>query len=350
MIRKSKLSIMMLIVVLLVTLVFCSSQTVFAKEAKYVIRVAYMDPADPMRQPSAAFWAVFKNELEAYTGGEVEVRIFPNGQLGDALENYRAIKAGEIEMSNGGPGSLGSAMYPPISIIELPYMFPDNQVAINILKLDNPFAKELYEGLKKETGVRVIAAFTQGFRNITNNVRPIKSPDDLKGLKMRTPQADVYMKTMAASGAQVVPIAYNELYTSLQTGVVDGQENPLGNIVAMSFQEVQKYLTLNKHILNGVVQICNNDWFESLPDDIQHKIFKAAEVASYSASGLALIFDAVNLDVIRDAGVEVYAPSPEELAEFKRVMQPGALDWYKNKVEDGAEWILKLEKEIKKAE
>lgn len=350
MIRKSKLSILILIVVLLVTVVFCSSQTVLAQDAKYIIRVAFMDPPDPMGQVMAAFWTVFKNKLEAFTGGEVEVQLFPSGQLGNDVQMYKEVKAGNIEISGAGAGSLGSAMYPPISIFELPYLFPDNMIAINVLTLDNPFVKELVEGFKKETGLGILAVVPQSFRNLTNNVRPITKPGDLKGLKIRTQQIPAHMKMVEATGAQSVPIAYTELYTSLQTGVVDGQENPISNIVAMHFHEVQKHLTLSQHAINCPVPIYNAKWFESLPDDIQQKIMKAAEAARISSSGLSHIHDVVNLEKIKDAGVEIYVPSPEELVEFKKIMQPAALEYFKGQIKGGAELLSKLEEEIDKAE
>jgi len=350
MICKSKLNILILITVLLVTLVFCSSQTVFAEGAKYTIRAAFMDPPTPLGQPTSAFWIVFKDKVEALTGGEVEVELFPSGQLGNANENYRAVRSGEIEMCNAGAGSLGSAVYPLLSIFSLPFLFPDNKIAIDVLKLDNPTVKELVEGLKKEAGLRIIAINPQSFRNLTNNVRPIKTLDDFKGLKIRTMQVPVHIKMIEAAGAQAVPIAYTELYTSLQTGVVDGQENPLSNIVAMHFQEVQKYLTLSKHAINCAMAIINENWFANLPDDIQGKILKAAEAASISSSGLTHILDVVYLGKIKEAGVEVYVPSPEELAVFKKVMQPDAIELYKSEIEGGAELLSKLEKEIEKAE
>jgi C4-dicarboxylate-binding protein DctP len=350
MISKSKLSILILIAVLLVTLVLCSSQAVFAKDVKYIIRAAHMDPPDPMGQVNAAFFAVFKDKIEELTGGEVEVDLFPSGQLGNDAQMYKEVKAGNIEMSGAGAGSLGSALYPPISIFELPFLFPDNKIAIDVLTLDNPFVKELVEGFKKETGLGILAVIPQSFRNLTNNVRPIKTPDDLKGLKIRTQQIPAHMKMVEATGAHSVPIAYTELYTSLQTGVVDGQENPLSNIVAMHFYEVQKYLTLSKHALNCSVPIYNVKWFESLPEDIQIKIMKAAEAARVSSSGLSHVSDVVNLEKVKEAGLEVCVPGPEELTEFKKIMQPDALELFKDQVKGGAELLSKLEKEIEKAE
>ena len=350
MIYKSKLSILIFIAVLLITLVFCSSQTVFAEGAKYIIRAAFQDPPDPMKQVTATFWTVFKDRIEAFTGGEVEVQLFPSGQLGDAQANYRAVKAGEIEMTNAGAGTLGSALYPQITMFELPYLFPDNMLAIDVLTLETPFIRELVEGLKKETGIRTIAIYTQGFRHLTNNVRPIKTPYDLKGLKIRTQQIPAHMKMIEATGAHSVPIAFTELYTSLQTGVVDGEENPLFNIVAQHMHEVQKYLTLSSHVINCVMAICNDNWFESLPNDIQSKIMKAAEAAVVSSEGLTQVLDVVFLETIKEAGVEIYVPSPEELLEFKKVMQPDALESFRSEVKGGAELLSMLEKEIEKAE
>jgi len=350
MICKNKLSILILVSVLLAVLVFSSSQAVFAEEAKYIIRVGFMDTYNPIENVTACYFAVFKNKLEQFTGGEVEVRLFPNGQLGSDNTVLRQVRAGNLEMSNTGAGALGSAWYPPLSIFELPFLFPDNLLAIDVLKLDNPFVKELVKGFKEETGVGILSLIPESFRNLTNNVRPIKTVNDLKGLKIRVMKIPAHMKMIEATGAQAVPIAFSELYTSLQTGVVDGQENPLGNIVSMHFDEVQKYLTMSKHALNCATPVYNIKWFESLPEGIQCKIMKAAVAARVSTAGLSHIHDVVNLGKVKESGMEVYVPSPEELLEFKRVMQPDALELFKTQVKGGAEMLSKLEKEIEKAE
>jgi len=346
--RFNKLSVLLIVSILFVLI--CGSTNIFAEGAKYTIRVATMDSPYPAGGPYAAFWIVFKDKVEAFTGGEVEVKIFFSGQLGDDLHSYREVRAGNLEMSSAGAGSLGSAIYAPISIFELPYLFPDNKIAIDVLKLDNSFVKELVEGLKKESGMGILCITPQSFRHLTNNVRPIKKVGDLKGLKIRTMQVPAHMKMIEAAGAQVVPIAFTELYTSLQTGVIDGQENPLANIVSKHFDEVQKYLTLSQHVINCVVPIYNDKWFKSLPNDIQIKILKAAEVARVTSSGLSHLSDVVDLEKLKESGMEVYVPSPEEIVEFKKVMQPDALELYKSQVKGGDELLSKLEKEIEKAE
>jgi tripartite ATP-independent transporter DctP family solute receptor len=343
-------SIRIFALVLAVVLLFGVTSVVGGKDEKYVVRLAFMDPPDPYSSVNTAFMVVFKNKVEEYTGGQVEVKLYPSGQLGSDLDNYKRVRTGEIEMSGAGAGSLGNALYPQLAIFELPYLFPDNKVAFDVLSLDNPFIQELVDGIKKKAGVGIIAFIPQSFRNLTNSKRPIKKPGDLKGLKIRTQEVKAHMEMVRATGAQVVPIPYTELYTSLQTGVVDGQENPLNNIRAMNFFEVQKYLTLTKHAINVPVPIYNVKWFESLPKDIQMKILKAADAARVTSAGMAELSDAVNLEKFRESGMDVYIPSSEELEEFKRVMQPPALEWYRANIEGGAELLTKLQREIEKAQ
>lgn len=318
-------------------------------DAEYVIRVAYQDPPNPLGSVNSAFMSVFELKVEEFTGGRVDVQLFPSGQLGSDLDNYMRVKAGELEMSGAGTGSLANALYPPLGIFDLPFLFPDNITAFEVLDFDNPFVERLNNELKEEAGIGVIAFIPQSFRNITNDRRAIRSPADLAGLKMRTMQVRPHMAMMSAAGAQVVPIAFTELYTSLETGVVDGQENPLSNIRAMNFFEVQKYLTMSKHAINVSAPIYNVAWFEGLPAEIQSGIRRAAAAARTASVGAAFLSDLTNIGYFRQAGVEVYIPTPAEMAEFRRVMQPDALKWFRDNVDGGAELLVQLQREIEKA-
>ena len=262
---------------------------------------------------------------------------------------YQQVKAGEIEITGGAAGSFGSAIYPPISILEMPYMFPSNKIALDVLKLDNPFVKELVQGLKEKTGLGIIGIVPQSFRNLTNNVRPIRKPEDMKGLKFRVQQIPAHIKMIEATGAQAVGIAFPELYTSLQTGVVDGQENPIGHVMVHSFFEVQDYLTLDKHVIIAVMGIYNVEWFDSLPKNIQVKIMEAAEIARISSTGLSQLLDVVKIEDIKATGMNIYVCSPEEIEKFREVMQPAALEWFKENVEGGSVLVEKLLSEVEKA-
>jgi len=279
------------------------------------------------------------------------VKLFPNGQLGDQLSMLQQVKTGELEMAGIAGAPLASALYPPFSIFSLPYLVKDHKIAEDLLVMDNPFVKYIVSDLKEKTGVSILTIAPQGFRNLTNNVRPIKSPEDLKGLKIRTMQVTPHIKMINSAGANAVPVPWLELYSALETGVVDGQENPLALIKSMHYDEVQDYLTISKHVLLSGIRVYNVEWFESLPKDLQVAIIKAAEHARSSDFGLNNIMDALLLEEFdQSSKINVYIPTSEEINMFKEAMQPAAFNWFFEEVEEGEELIEMLNAEIDKIE
>jgi tripartite ATP-independent transporter DctP family solute receptor len=185
----------------------------------------------------------------------------------------------------------------------------------------------------EKTGLRNLAFAEVGFRHFTNSKRPIHTPEDMKGLKIRVMETPLFVTMVEALGANPTPIAWTECYTALQSGVVDGEENPISTINFAKFQEVQKYLTLDGHVYGVDWFVMNNEFFESLPEDLQYIILDCAKISSGVGRGLQqLNSSVVGLQALEEAGMEIYAPTEEEKALFKEAAQGPVIDWLQTKI------------------
>ena len=268
--------------------------------------------------------AVFKKVVEQKTAGRVKVDIYPASQLGKEREQFEGVKLGTIEMCMIAEGPM-AGFFPEIMVIGIPYLYANEITAWR--SLDGPFGKVLFEDMRKKTGVRALGIGENGFRNFTNRVRPIKSPDDMKGLKIRTMENPAHMAMVRAMGASATPIAWGEVYMALQQGVVDGQENPVSVIEVSKFNEVQKYLTLDGHVYSILPILINDKFFMSLPPDIQKIIADTTKtiVAVQRGQNVKKVYDGVKS--LQDKGMEVYSPTDKELQMFREKSQTPVLEF-----------------------
>lgn len=206
--------------------------------------------------------------------GRIEFQLYPASQLGNEREILEGLRIGTIEMTTSGVAGIAD---PLNDIIDMPFLFRDRHHIYTVL--DGPIGKDILEKNKDQRLV-ALGFFENGFRHITNNKRPINAPADLRGLKQRVVEHKIYLATMKALGANAVPIPYGELYTSLKTGVVDGQDNPLINIWTAKFYEVQKYLSLSAHVYSNNVVFASRMWWDKLPPDIQAGVREAVAEAA----------------------------------------------------------------------
>lgn len=267
---------------------------------------------------------VFKKMVEQKTAGRVKVDIYPASQLGKEREQFEGVKLGTIEMCMIAEGPM-AGFFPEIMVIGIPYLYANEITAWT--SLDGPFGKVLFEEMRKKTGVRALGIGENGFRNFTNRVRPIKSPDDMKGLKIRTMENPAHMAMVRAMGASATPIAWGEVYMALQQGVVDGQENPVSVIEVSKFNEVQKYLTLDGHVYSILPILINDKFFMSLPPDIQKIILDVAKTATTVQRGqnVKKVYDGVKS--LQDKGMEIYSPTEKELQMFREKSQKPVLEF-----------------------
>ena len=229
------------------------------------------------------------------------VTIFPQAQLGGERDLAEGVRMGTIEVVSLAASNLATFV-PELQVFGVPFLYTTLEQVYSVL--DGEVGQELAEIILGK-GFRNLGFWEVGFRNITNNIRPVKVPEDMKGLKIRVQESKIWIEFMRSLGAIATPIPFGELYTALQQKVTDGEENPIATIYSMKFYEVQKYVTMTGHTYEPAVVIANPKWFNGLSEDQQRIILEAtAETTTYQRAKLAEL-EKERLDAIREAGVEI---------------------------------------------
>lgn len=330
MFSKRKLLIVsaMLIVMLLV------SGMLGAKDK--VLRISNSGPADPTDRTVIAN-DIFKRIVEQRTGGEIKVQVFHASQLGNERESYEGIMLGIIDMGTLTTGPL-PGFFEDIMVLDIPYLFKTNALAWKVM--DGSFGQEISNELRKKTGIRALAWTDHGFRHFTNKVRPISSPADMKGLKIRTMENPAHMKMVEALGAAPTPLGFNDLYMALQQGVVDGQENPITLMRNMKFYEVQDYLVVDGHVYNYLGLFINDKKFNSFSKEEQDIIMDAAEVWKAVHAGYTQVQVQRGYEELEKAGMKITFLSASQKEAFRKATQDHVIDYVESKI--GRKWIDKL--------
>jgi len=294
-------------------------------------------------------WQVFASYANGVSGGRLQIEVHPGGQLGgDSRQLFESVKLGVNPIGQGDEGAMAS-FYPPLMILAIPYMIPDEKVGH--LFYDSPFFKKLNEGLIKQQGVRMLSAASFGFRCFTNNKKPIKVVTDLAGIKMRVQQNPLYMTMVRSMGGSPTPISWGELYGALQQGVVDGQENPLGVIYDTKFYEVQKYVTIDNHVLGTNMILANEKWFQGLPAELRTILLTGAKMGAIAEHGKRMLEGRVTaIDALKKKGMEVYVPTPAEIATFRKASQGPVIEWLAKQPGVGKELVDQALKTVKDLE
>jgi TRAP-type transport system periplasmic protein len=277
-----------------------------------------------------------KQYVEFKTRGEVEVELFWN-TLGGSLQVTEQVKNGTLDLALTDDSVLGS-FYKPMLAFQIPYLHPSSMAAWAFT--DTDIVKQLTEDMRQATGIRTLAFSENGFRNITNNQREVKTPDDMAGLKMRTMQSPVYVELMQAMGASATPIAWPELVPALKTGVVDGQENASTTVLDGMLYEVQQYMSLNEHVFGFHLIIMNEDSFQALSEDHRRIVQEAAKLHAVVANANKVLGGMTAIDALREKGMTIYVNSPSEKAAFRDRTQAAVLAYIASEV--GQETVDKV--------
>ena len=297
------------VIIMTLVLALISLQPVMAAE---VIKVGH---GHSTTHPVHLGFEMFKSLIELKTD-DFTVEIFPASQLGSEAEMAEMCKLGTMQgVMFGRFESMGKQLYTPA----LPFVFKDYDHVNRVLS--GPIG-DYIASFTEDNGLKLLGWSHSGFRQITNDVKPIKSPADFEGLKMRTPPLENILQTMDAFGASATSIAYNELYMALKTGVVDGQENPYVNIVSEKFYEVQKYCTEVNYIYMPGPFCVGLDWWEGLSEEHQKIVADAARVATMYTN---YITESTNEEYKQECiaqGMEIYEPTEEERQAFVDMVQP----------------------------
>lgn len=310
-------------IVLAVLIVVVFIFTSFAVcEAKTVVKYGHVGPPIHPQHLGAVAFAKYVTEK---TKGEIEVQVFPLGQLGGERSMTEQVQAGTLHMT-AVTASVLANFVPEMGIIELPFIYPNRTVAYNVL--DDKDVKERFAKLCDPKGFVFIGYTENEFRDMTNSKRPIKRPDDLKGLKIRVIEGPIFIDTFKTLGANPTPLPFPEIYNALQQKVIDGQDNPLYTSILMKFTEVNKFATVTHHILTECPVVVNKNFWNSLTPE-QQKIFREAADVQIKTNREGNAKGRADAMVKAKAqGVDVYVLTDADRAAFKKAVQP-ILDKYK---------------------
>lgn len=304
----------------MVSLLFigCSSKTKETSSSeipkeKIVLKLGHTGaPEHPYQKASEMFAEIVSEK----TDGMVEIKIFPSDQLGKQKELVEGAQLGTVDMVLTSDALL-SGFEPKMGVLNLPYLFKDYENVVNAL---NGEAGQVLSDALLTKNLKVIGWWENGFRHITNSKTVIEEPGDLKGLKVRTPSGAVFVDTFNMLGASATPMSFGELYSALQLGTVDGQENPTTHVLTQKFYEVQDYLSLTYHIHVSEPLLMSKAVYDKLPAEYQDIILEAGKEVSEWSYQTTKESEAAEIEEIKDTGMTVTVPNVEAFREASQVV------------------------------
>jgi tripartite ATP-independent transporter DctP family solute receptor len=252
--------------------------------------------------------AAFRDALAEEMGDAVEIEYFDGGTLGDEIVHMEMVRTGQLDVVPIGSDAV--QLDSKWAIFDMPFLFPDRESASRVL--DGEIGQQLSDSMRESAGLHILGFGEIGFRNITNNVRPVVVPADLDGLKLRVPGSQTRILAFEMLGAAPVTMNIGELYLALQQGTVDGQENPLANIKAFSWNEVQDYLSLSGHVYTPITLVINGARWDGLSDDQKAAFERAAATAveqsrAFGANADATLLDELSKDMqVNEIDIEAF--------------------------------------------
>ena len=282
---------------------------------KIVLKIGHVEAEDRSTHKALL---IFKDEIESKTDGRIEVQIFPNAELGGDEELCESVAMGTIQMALPSTSVL-TAYNERIGVLDMPYLFTDAQSAFDAL--DGKLGEQIDEWIAGN-GFISLGYVYNGPRCTTNSVRPIYTPDDLAGLKIRVMNSPVFIRMYEVLGANATPMSFSELFTGLQQHTVDGQENPPTLIYASGFQQVQKYLTIDNHVHNFLPILTNENWVNSLSADDQAILKECCANMVANQRNIELEDNTDIVAKLQEAGMEVNYLTDEQYQSFVDKVQP----------------------------
>ncbi|RZJ62838.1 MAG: TRAP transporter substrate-binding protein [Acidovorax sp.] len=323
---------MKLLKTLLATALVAASLLPAAHAQERTIKFAFQNQKD---HPQAQGAQKFADLVAAKTNNRIAVKLFPGGTLGGDLQTVSALQGGTVEMTVLNAGIL-SAQAKEFGIYDFPFLFASPQEADAVT--DGPFGKKLLDKLQAKNLVG-LGYWELGFRNVTNSKRPITKAEDIAGLKIRVIQSPIYIDMFNALGANAVPMPFPELYTAMEQKAVDGQENPVSTILSSKFAEVQKYLTITRHMYNPQAVIVSKKFWDSLSPADQKAVTEAMAEATTFQRGVSRVQANVALEDLKKAGMQVTEFPAAELDKLRAKVKP-VVEKHSEKV--GAETVKEV--------
>lgn len=266
--------------------------------AETILRFGYEAPRSDTQHIAAK---KFNDLLKEKTKGELKLSLFPDSTLGNAQTMISAVRGGTIDLEMSGSPNF-SGLEPKLNVIDIPFIFKDREHAYAVL--DGEIGQGLLKDLEAQ-GLKGLAFWEVGFRSFTNSKHPVKTPGDIKGLKVRTNQNPMYIQAFSLLGANPVPMPLSELYTALETKAVDAQEHPVGIFWSAKLYEVQKHLSLTNHGYTPLIVVMNKAKFDALSPELQKAMLESAQEAGKYQRQLNLENEKGILEKLQKAGIQI---------------------------------------------
>lgn len=286
--------------------------------ADYNTRVIKFAATSPKGTPPAIGMELFAKKVAERSDGKIKVRTFPNGVLGGDVQVLSSLQGGVVEMMTWNAGLMINHVT-DFGILDFPFLYTDTAKVDAML--DGEVGKMLTDQLPKNNLVG-LAFWELGVRNLTNNTRPVGKLEDIAGLKIRAQQSPLFLDVWRALGANPTPLPFTEVNTALETGTVDGQENPAALILASRFNEVQKYLSLTRHNYNPQIVLISKTFWDTLNSDEQQLLGEVAQEVRLEQRRISREADIKAIAELRSSGMQVNDLPPAEIARIQAKIRP----------------------------
>jgi tripartite ATP-independent transporter DctP family solute receptor len=289
--------------------------------------------------PQAMSVDYFGEILDQRSGGRIDVNLFPNSQVGDDLQMMNALQSGTLEMTYPST-SPATGIVPELRLFDLPFLFPTPEDADAVL--DGPIGQEMLDAFDG-SGIEALAFAENGYRQLTNSQRPVAAPEDVSGLAVRVMENPIQVSIWETLGANPTSMAFGEVFSALEQGVVDGQENPWSTILTSRFYEVQDYGSETRHVYTPFIIMIGEEFYEGLCAEDQALIQEAAEQARDYQRTIAREYDTFAKEQLAAEGMEITELTDEQRAAFQEAVQPVYDQW---RDEIGADLVDRVQQQV----
>ncbi|MCV0439568.1 MAG: DctP family TRAP transporter solute-binding subunit [Hydrogenophaga sp.] len=299
-----------------------------AAHAQKTLKYAHFQPARD-DQPKHVAALAFKEHVEKATSGSIKVEIFPAGQFGKDQPTMEGLRLGTLELAVAHDGAIGT-VHKPIGVLGIPFLYDNHEHAWRVY--DSAWLQGFSDDMIKKTGIRMLGLADNGVRHFTNSLRPIQTPADMKGMKIRIQPSPVFKALVESLGASASAIPWGELPTALQQKVVDGQENGVTNILAASLYQHQKYATLDGHVWSVHGYLVNDRFYTRLTDVEKKAVNEGVQKAMAIHRKMTADQDRNAKKILEGVGMQVYEPTAAQVAEFRKLAQPPVRQWAEGEI------------------
>ena len=323
----------------LVVLVLLGAGQAFGAEKATLIKISN---GINEKHPTYLACVKFGELLAQRLPGKYKVEVYANSQLGDDVRATESVRMGTLEAVATSASPL-AGLVPKLMALDLPFLFPNEKAADAIF--DGKIGAKMGADLEAK-GLKILAFYENGFRQLTNSARDVHAPADLKGLKIRTMENPIHLATWKALGANPTPMPFSEVFTAMQQKTIDGQENPIPTIYLSKFYEVQKYTTLTGHVYGPHILLINKRLFDSFPAADQRVILEVAQESAIYQRALNRKMNDEYVESLRKSGMTVTVLTQAEQAAFQKVVSP-VYDQFAPKI--GADFLAEVKAAIEAA-